>query len=130
MRTTIPALYILMLGCGWFLASGNGARIKILLAFILLIGALTPLYEINRSIVRTARFYDLNFLSFITFDQYFQNPPLTHWSFVPEFDHPQTLTADDWVSLSIPRAGEWNTKVGTLFNPRLRFLWKSDLSFR
>jgi hypothetical protein len=129
-RTTIPALYILMLGCGRFLVVSKNATIKVSLALMILVGALTPVYEINRSIVRTARYCDLQFLSAITFDQYFEHPPVANVDFVPEFDHPQTLVADDWVSLSIPRTGEWNTKVGALFNPIFSFLWKSNLIFR
>ena len=128
-RTTVPALYLLMLGCGRFLTAGKNTFIKLSLVFMLLAGAMTPVYEMNRSIVRTVRYYDIYSLSAITFDQYFQHPPPTNVDFVPEFDHAQTLVADDWISLSIPRATEWNTKVGTLFNPVFRFLWNSKLIF-
>ena len=128
-RTTIPALYFLMLGCGRFLKEGKNAFIKVSLAFMLLVGALTPVYEMDRSIVRTVRYYDVHALSAITFDQYFQHPPSTDMGFVPEFDHPQTLVADDWVTLANPRVGEWNTKVGSLFSPVFQFLWNgSELS--
>jgi len=128
-RTTIPALYLLMLGCGRFLITGKSALIKVSLMFMLIVGAMTPVYEISRSMVRTVRYYDINSLSALTFEQYFQHPPPANVDFVPEFDHPLTLVADDWVSLSIPRANEWNTKVGTLFNPAFRFLWNGTLIF-
>ena len=127
MRATIPALYILSLGCLRFLITSKTVVVRVLLIFMLLAGALTPIYEMNRSIVRTAAYYDPNFLSAIHLDRYFQHAPVILFDFVPEFDHPKTLVADDWVSISIPRGDAWNTKVGTLFKPIFQYLWKSNL---
>ena len=129
-RATIPALYLLMLGCGRFLITGRNTFVKMSLLFMLVVGAATPLYEINRALVRSVRYYDVPGLAAISFDQYFRHPPPTNFGFVPEFDHPQTLAADEWVSLSIPRGGEWNTKVGALFNTAFRLLWNRKLLFQ
>ena len=127
MRSTIPALYILALGCARFLVTGKRGLASVLLVFMLIAGMITPIYEINRSVVRTVAYHDPRFLSFIGLDQYFQHAPATAFVFVPEFDHPQTLTADEWITLAAPRGDAWNMKVGTLFDPALQFLWKSEL---
>jgi len=127
MRATIPALYILSIGCARFFLTSESAVVKALLIFMLLAGALTPIYEIDRSIVRTMAYYDAHFLSETHLDQYFQHPPVIAFDFVPEFDHPETLVADNWVSISIPRGDAWNTKVGTLFKPIFHLLWKGNL---
>ncbi len=126
MRTTIPALYILMLGCARFLETNKSVIPRAVILGFLFLGALTPIYEINRSIVRTVR-YDFPSLSPFVFDQYFKHPPSIAQSFVPEFDHPNTLTADEWISVSIPGPEGWTTKVGNLFSPPFRFLLKEDL---
>ncbi len=65
MRSTIPALYILSLGCVRYLLTSKNMLLKVILIFMLLVGAMTPRYEINRSAVRTAAFYDNHFLSLI-----------------------------------------------------------------
>ncbi len=129
MRSTIPALYILMLGCGQFIKTNKGVITRAVVLGFLLLGAFTPLYEMNRSIVRTAR-YDFPSLSTFMFEEYFQHPPVTNETFVPELDHPNTLVADEWVSVSIPGPEGWNTKIGGLFSAAFQFLWKHELISR
>ncbi len=126
MRTTIPALYILMLGCGRFLGINKGGVVRVLVLCFLFLGAFTPVYEMNRSIVRTLR-YDLPNLSALTFDQYFQHPISINQTFIPELDHPDTLIADDWISVGIPGPEGWTTKVGNLFSPFFQILWNRIL---
>jgi len=128
MRTTLPSLYLLLIGCGIFLTKSK--RFNIRIAFVLLLltlGALTPIYELNRSMVRMDRYYGYHFFSPSVFERYFQNPPSTNQLFVPEFDHLDTLVADQWTSVSIPNSIGWNTKVGNLFPPAFAFLWNEDL---
>jgi hypothetical protein len=96
MRTSIPTLFMLLLWSAETL-SAPGGKSKAGLILLLCIGAITPIYEINRSIYRTA--------------SYFLTPPsqaeklagqeaniYTPTSF--EFDHPYTLTADSYKSLA------------------------------
>jgi hypothetical protein len=68
--------------------------LRFTLYVLLLIGALTPLYEIDRSIYRTAQYY------FLTDDSQHTQPgsdTVTHLEqgVAPELEHPNTLTADD-----------------------------------
>ncbi len=128
MRASIPALYVLMQGAGEFLATHkmSGARIVLLVALCL--GALTPLYEMDRSIVRTARYYGPPLTGALTFDSYFADPPKTDQPFIPEIDHSSTLTADDWGTVINMHYEGWRTKAGRLFNPFWRWLWRSGLS--
>jgi hypothetical protein len=62
-----------------------------------------------------------------TTEAYFQAPPTTTQIFVPEFDHLEMLTADEWVSVSIPNSVGWDTKVGQRFSRALALLWHHDL---
>ncbi len=128
MRASIPTLYILMLGCGTYLVSANSFKIKFILLIVLAFGAVTPIYEMSRSLVRLARYYDLPLPSAITFDQYFDDPPIVDQFFIPELDHSSTLAADDWWTISVPNTlGGWSTKTGELFPSSYRLLWKEDL---
>jgi len=99
----------------------------VLVSLFLLIGALTPVYEINRSMIRTDRFHGYSVFSRSFFEQYFRNPPETGQVFVPEYDHLNTLTADEWKSVSIPNSVGWDTKAGSLFDRKFAFLWKPEL---
>lgn len=97
MRISIPALFILMVWSLEKLVFANW-KWKPLLIIYLIIGAMTPLYEINRSIYRT-----FDYLS--NKDVYLGKPRPTPQQaiVVPiawEKDHPYTLVADDVVSFS------------------------------
>jgi len=96
MRASIPTLFVLLL---WSAETLSAPRTKARAGLILLlcIGAITPLYEINRSLYRTA--------------SYVFAPPSTDEKvagqkvniYTPtsyEFDHPFTLTADSYKSLA------------------------------
>lgn len=96
MRASIPTLFMLLLWSSETLSAPK-TRVKVGLILLLCLGAITPIYEINRSIYRTA--------------SYFFTPPseaeklagqeekiYTPDSF--EFDHPYTLTADSFKSLA------------------------------
>lgn len=114
MRVSIPALFVLMIFIGESMKRKPAPKYRILMIVLLAIGALTPLYEINRSIYRTVGYY-LNSSS-APASQPLSNPsqPLD----LPEKDHPETLTADFYPSLSI-------------FTPDqiTNFLGKTDHSF-
>lgn len=128
LRTTLPAFYLLMVGIGSFMAKIKRSNlIFALLFFMLIIGSLTPIYEINRSVVRTAKYYGSPFPAHDVWGNYFDNPPSTIQTFVPEFDHLETLVADDWGTVSRPNSVGWNTKVGDLFSSRLAFLFRKTL---
>jgi hypothetical protein len=63
---------------------------------VLLIGALTPLYEINRSVYRTFEYYFVQDESDCSCDVP-SSGSVTHLAqgVSPELEHPNTLTADD-----------------------------------
>jgi hypothetical protein len=89
MRVSIPALFLLMTGTaeGLFL-SGRIRRLLILVCLV--IGAVTPLYEINRSIYLTSKYY--------LFPQV--NPaPAIDPTISPEYQ-PYLLAADNYQSIS------------------------------
>jgi hypothetical protein len=96
MRASIPTLFMLMVWSAETL-SVPGLKVRAGLILLLGIGAITPLYEINRSIYRTASYYLV--------------PPTPAENligqqvniYIPatfEFDHPYSLTADSFKSLA------------------------------
>ena len=99
MRASIAPLFYLMLMTGdalfqYTLSSG----LRFTLIALLLIGALTPVYEINRSVFRTTQYYLL--------DESQRAVPRTEPAVTfkkvgaPEYVHPDQLAADDIYSLS------------------------------
>ncbi len=95
MRASIAPLFYLLLMVGEVVFQNTSPRLlRYILLTLLIIGALTPLYEINRSIYRTYQYYFLT-----DNNQRIQpNPePLTHLAqgVAPEFEHPKALIADD-----------------------------------
>lgn len=110
-RATIPALILLLIWTGQALAEANTKK-KIILIAIITIGAFTPIYEINRSLYRTVQWYFFtdkvqaassipdNLLEEIKFPEH------------PEYDHPYSLLADDWYSLSRLRLDQLSSYVG------------------
>jgi hypothetical protein len=128
MRTTFPSLFLLFISCGIFFANQKTFNLRSsLLLTILILGALTPIYEVNRSLIRTDRYYGFHLLPPSITETYFQAPPATNQIFVPEFDHLETLTADEWFSVSRPNSVGWDTKVGGRFSPLLALLWDTNL---
>lgn len=104
MRASIPELMILMIWAGQALLAGKSFRYRILLVCVLVLGAMTPLYEINRSIYRTATFW----IKYKTGQDTGYNPPthpqvesLPKFDMVPETDHPASLWAMDYPSLRV-----------------------------
>lgn len=96
MRASIPTLFMLLLWSGEELQAPRSAR-RSFLILLLCIGAITPLFEINRSAYRTY--------------EYFFNPPSAAEKlqgqqikiYSPsdfEHDHPYTLVADSFRSLA------------------------------
>jgi len=96
MRASIPTLFMLFVWSATAFTRIDKKNNQALLLF-LLIGAVTPIFEINRSVYRTV--------------QYYLNPPAEQlkvmgekmriypfYSF--EYDHPYTLTADSYKSLA------------------------------
>jgi hypothetical protein len=128
MRTTFPALYLLCVGCCFSLVKNKESNLRTaLLISLLILGALTPIYEMNRSLVRTDRYYGYRLFPRSTTETYFQSPPATNQLFVPEFDHLHTLVANDWISVSLPNSVGWDTKVGNLFSHVFALLWDPSL---
>jgi hypothetical protein len=94
MRASIAPLFCLMIMAGEVLFQQKPSSFyRIAIATVLIIGALTPLYEINRSVYRTVQYY-------FFLDKAQQPPPpsepVTHLAQAgaPESEHPGTLTAD------------------------------------
>jgi hypothetical protein len=94
MRASIAPLFYLMLMVGEILFQKGVSRLLRVTCYVLLfIGALTPLYEINRSIYRTYEYYSL--------DPSQRAQPtsevVTHLEQpgAPEDDHPNALIADE-----------------------------------
>jgi hypothetical protein len=69
---------------------------------LLILGSLTPIFEINRSIYRTSVYYLQNRKSPPTTQSMYppnSNKPL--FPSKPESDHPGRLIADEWYTLSV-----------------------------
>jgi hypothetical protein len=103
MRASIPALFYLMVWVAEALSAPQTAPpLRLALLILLGIGMLTPLYEINRSIYRTATFY----ASPPEARRLAPDPqPIRHLRLdtAPEADHPGTLVADRIGSLATLR---------------------------
>ncbi len=95
MRASIAPLISLMVMTGEVIFQNITSRFyRTALAAVLFVGALTPLYEIDRSFYRSIGYYFV-----LDADQRAQPPlgPVTHLEqgVAPEAEHPNTLTADD-----------------------------------
>jgi hypothetical protein len=96
MRASIPALFMLMVWSGEALFRKPKVRYRGALILLLVIGAITPLYEINRSIYRTGIFY----IDTLTHSEKFTVPESTNLAnILPEDVHPSTLMADVYQSV-------------------------------
>ena len=94
MRASIAPLFYLMLMTGEIIFNQLTSRtLRITLYALLILGAFTPIYEINRSIYRT---YDYYFLQDSCSACDFSTDPITKLAQpgAPEEEHPGTLTAD------------------------------------
>ncbi len=95
MRASIAPLFYLMVWCGEVIYQNVTTRsYRIAFAVILVIGALTPLYEIDRSLYRTFEYY------FVLDEDQRAVPhlePVTHLEqgVAPEAEHPHALIADE-----------------------------------
>ncbi len=94
MRASIAPLFYLLLMTGEAIFQNTGPRFyRIAFAAILIVGALTPLYEINRSVYRSVEYYFI-----LDESQRAQPPvePVTHLNLAgaPEKEHLGALTAD------------------------------------
>jgi hypothetical protein len=96
LRASIPTLFMLLIWSADTLAT-PGARARAGLILLLCIGAITPLYEINRSIYRTASYYfsPPTNAQKLAGDQLKIYEPTSY-----EYDHPYTITADSFKSLA------------------------------
>jgi hypothetical protein len=94
MRASIaPLFYLMMMTAEFFFQPATPRFYRIAFAAILAVGALTPLYEINRSAQRTFAYY------FVLDESELAQPPLepvTHLAQAgaPEGEHPGALTAE------------------------------------
>jgi len=94
MRASIAPLFYLMLMTGETIFNKTTPRLILVTCYLLLlIGSLTPLYEINRSVYRTYEYYfvleDDQKIETIVEPVMRLAPPG-----VPEYEHPNSLTAD------------------------------------
>jgi hypothetical protein len=95
MRASIAPLFYLMMMTGEAIFQKTAPRFLLITFYLLLaLGALTPLYEINRSVYRTYEYY------FVLDEGQRAQPMLevvTHLEQpgVPEGEHPNTLVADE-----------------------------------
>ena len=101
MRASIAPLFYLMIMTGEVLFQKTTPRLLLITFYLLLaLGALTPLYEINRSIYRTYEYY-------FVLDESQRTQPtskvVTHLEQpgVPEDDHPNALVADEIRTLKL-----------------------------
>ncbi len=98
MRASIPAIFILMTISGEALFRRPKVKYRAALILLLVIGAFTPIYEMNRSIYRTGQHY-LAVQTSVGTSIYIKG--IEQPNPIPELDHPSTLTADLYPSLSI-----------------------------
>ncbi|MBL8097986.1 MAG: hypothetical protein JNK81_02335 [Anaerolineales bacterium] len=99
MRASIaPLFYLMILTAESIFQKQAKQKLLILIYILLFIGALTPLYEINRSIYRTYEYYFI-----LDEEQRIQTLPKPATSLQPagrlEAEHPNRLVADEIVSL-------------------------------
>lgn len=99
-RATIPILFLLMVWVGEIVCHSK-VKSNLLLIVILLVGALTPLYEINRSVYRTIDYF-INHRGSTTQIDVCSLPQEDRKAIPPqpELDHSKDLLADDWCSIS------------------------------
>jgi hypothetical protein len=97
MRASIPVLFYLMVWSGEALFLSPTKHVRVLMMALLILGAITPLYEINRSIYRTAEYYFVPASRTTALEL-----PVTHLSpkVIPEYEHPGRLVADSLQTLS------------------------------
>ncbi len=98
-RATIPFMFLLMIWCGEIIFHEK-TKASVTLLFILAIGALTPIYEINRSIFRTAEFYTQPRQAQMLAGKCYVSQLERTAFYEPDKDHPGELVADDWYSLA------------------------------
>jgi hypothetical protein len=119
MRASIPTLFMLFLWSAETL-SAPATRVKIVLILLLCLGAITPIYEINRSIYRTANYF---FAPPTEAEKLAGQEEIIYTHDTTEFDHPYTLTADSYKSLANftpEQVTNFLTKAGhTLFDDYL-----------
>jgi len=97
MRASIPALLYLMVWCGQAIFPAPKSLTAWPITIVLALGALTPFFEIDRAIYRTAEYYFIPASRAIGPEQ-----PITHLSpeVTPEDEHPGRLRADALQSLA------------------------------
>jgi hypothetical protein len=123
MRVSMPALFVLMVWTGEWLKKRNWTYRPILIGY-LVIGALTPLYEINRSIYRTAEYFlsprNTSETSLLTPQEVMNN------KYIPELVHPGSLVADGFITLSNFPPSELVYYIGDIRGTFLqKYLFKS-----
>ena len=99
MRASIAPLFYLMILTAETIFNNNISRtLRITIYIVLVMGALTPLYEINRSIYRTYEYYFV-----LDENQRIITTPQPDTNLEPagalEYEHPGALVADEIVSL-------------------------------
>ena len=111
-RATIPMLLMLMVWCGEYLRLVKGRR-RVFVIMLLIMGSLTPIYEINRSIYRTSLYYlESRESSLATQSLYAPNSNLPPFPSRPELDHPGELVADEFYTMSVFNPECLGTKIG------------------
>lgn len=119
MRASIPALFILMVWSGEYLFRPQRSPLYPILLVFLIIGSVTPIFEINRSIYRTFDFWvnQQSEKSSIGTEMILNQTKITPESAPPpEIDHPHTLIADQYKSLTVFDFSEIGNFVGETKN--------------
>jgi len=95
MRASIAPLFYLMLLTGETIFDKSTPRSLLITIYcLLLLGSLTPLYEINRSVYRTYEYYFVPKETDCSCDVPLRVTHLEQGG-APELDHPDTLVADE-----------------------------------
>jgi len=115
-RATTPMLLMLLVWCSDYLRLEKGRR-RVIVIILLLLGSLTPIFEINRSIYQTSIYYLQNRESSpATQSLYLSNSNKPRFPSQPESDHPGKLIADEWYTLSVFNPESMGNWIGSTSN--------------
>lgn len=103
MRSSIPLLFVLMIYTGIALTRRPAFKLRMWVIAILIIGTITPIYEINRSIYRTYQYYsEVRQSPSQVIGQDYSNS-LVEYPLVfeqAEVVHPESLISDEYKTLT------------------------------
>jgi hypothetical protein len=121
MRVSIPSLFMLMVWLGEGMAK-KGWKLRPVLFFVFIVGAVTPIYGFNRSVYRTVE-YALHAKECVNQPRRTPQEELAT-PFETQDDHPCSLVADNFYSLSNFTPQQMQTYIGKIQGTPLEFLFK------